>query len=135
LTADQLTNAISSIVAVDATLLGFLVSAGALLYAVANTRIAGNLQRTGHFGRIVTDMTQCAASFLLALVGGMVCLFVPRDAAAIAEGLSRSWAAVGAQILVGANVIAFFLLLPVGHKMHLLLTSITPENPDKLDFD
>lgn len=135
LTSDQLTNAISSVVAVDATLLGFLVSAGALLYAVANTRIAANLQRMGHFSNIVTDMSHCALAFLVSLVGGMACLFVPRETGLVIEALGRSPAALAAQILLGANVIAFFLLMPVGRKMHLLLTNITPENPGKMDFD
>src|SRR4051812_12908200 len=49
-------NAVGVIVSASATLLGFLVSAGALLYAVASTTLARNLQRTGHFSRLLEDL-------------------------------------------------------------------------------
>src|SRR4051812_36875209 len=42
----DLRNALGVVAGASATILGFLVSAGALLYAVANTRLARNLQRT-----------------------------------------------------------------------------------------
>src|SRR5437016_1740825 len=69
--------AVNTLVGASATLLGFLVSAGALLYAVSNTTLARNLQRTGHFNRLLEDLFIAAGAFLVALMVGMLCLFLP----------------------------------------------------------
>src|SRR5262245_45108406 len=77
----DLRNAVNGLVSSSATLLGFLVSAGALLYAVANTTLARNLQRTGHFRDLLEDLFLAAACFLAALVLGLACLFFDADSA------------------------------------------------------
>lgn len=129
----DLRNAVNVIAGIDATLLGFLISAGALLYAVANTRLVRNLQRTGHFGRLLRDLFIDAGGFLAALVIAVACLFVS-DGPPIQIGtssLTRLHEAI--YVLVFANAIAFQLLIPVGWKMWLVLNNLEPDNPDTLE--
>jgi hypothetical protein len=117
-TAD-LRNAVNVFAGVDGTLLGFLVSAGALLYAVANTRLAENLQRTGHFRRLLVDLFLSCAAFLVALIASLVGLFVPGKG----DGFSL---AMATQVIVAANAVAFLWLLPVGWKLWVLLSNLEP---------
>ena len=129
----DLRNAVNVIAGVNATLVGFLVSAGALLYAVANTRLVRNLQRTGHFGRLLHNLFLAAGAFLVALVIAVVCLFVS-DGPPVqigATSLTKLQAAI--YLLVFANAVAFQLLIPVGWKMWLVLTNLTPDNPETLE--
>lgn len=120
-TAD-LRNAVNVVAGASATLLGFLVSAGALLYAVANTALVRNLQRTGHFGALLVDLFVDAALFFLALIVGLAALFVPSESGAVSDPL---WWAM--RLLVALNCLAYLLLAPVGLKMWWLLTSLSPD--------
>ncbi len=115
-------NAVNVVAGAAATILGFLVSAGALLYAVANTTLARNLQRTGHFNRLLADLFIAASCFLFALVVGLLALF-----------LSPAKLEVGIRAMVFANVLAYLLLIPVGQKLWLLLSNIAPEKPGRLE--
>jgi hypothetical protein len=119
-------NAVNVIAGAAATVLGFLVSAGALLYAVANTTLARNLQRTGHFGSLLSDLFLAAAAFLIALVVALACLFLP--AARPGEGVS-SPLTLGVCVMVFFNALAYGFVVPVGRKMWLLLSSLVPEGP------
>jgi hypothetical protein len=119
----DLRNAINVIAGVDATLWGFLVSAGALLYAVANTRLARNLQRTGHFNRLLVDLFLDSAAFLAALIATMFCLFLPE-----VNSLKEPLLPIGVWVSVFLNVVAFLLLLPVGWKFWILLTNLEPDD-------
>lgn len=120
----DLRNAVNVLAGASATLLGFLVSAGALLYAVANTRLARNLQRTGHFQGLLRDLFTDAGAFLIALLVGLVCLFLPMSS--VGERTLTKLEA-GVYALVFTNALAYLLLVPVGWKMWLLLSSLRPE--------
>lgn len=123
--ASDLRNACNTIAQASATLLGFLVSAGALLYAVANTRLVRNLYRTQHFQRLLADLFVDAAAFLLALTISLICLF-------LGDGLlparELTYLQVGAAGMVLANIVAYLLLLPVGQKMWIVLSNLAPES-------
>lgn len=121
----DLRNAVNVIAGTSATLLGFLVSAGALLYAVANTTLARNLQRTGHFQGLLDDLFVDATAFLAALLVGLTCLFLPDLAF---PGSSATRLNVGIYVLVFANALAYLLLIPVGRKLWLLLSNIRPDS-------
>lgn len=129
----DLRNAVNVIASVDATLLGFLVSAGALLYAVANTRLVRNLQRTGHFGQLVHDLFIDAGAFLVALVISLVCLFLSATSTPIIKITPLTTLELAIYVLVFANAVAFQLLIPVGWKMWLILTSLSPDDPQELE--
>lgn len=123
-------NAVNVITGVDGTILGFLVAAGALLYAVADTRLSRNLWRTGHFPQLLSDLFFDAGIFLVALIWGLACLFVPN---VHVGSIPVSTLEIGVLGMVFFNVVAFVLLIPVGHKMWLLLSNATPDNPDRLE--
>lgn len=123
----DLRNAVNVIAGVDATLLGFLVSAGALLYAVANTQLTRNLQRTGHFTKLVVDLFIDSSAFLAALLVAMACLFLPEKAP---DFVSLT---TGVRALIFLNILSFLWLIPVGWKMWVLLTNLQPDNAGTLE--
>ena len=123
-------NAVNVIAGASATILGFLVSAGALLYAVSNTTLARNLQKTGHFGRLLADLFLASGAFLVALVVGLVCLLLPSTPV---TGSKLGALDFGMYALIFTNVLSYLLLVPVGHKMWVFLSNLTPDNPGTLE--
>lgn len=115
-----------TLVGANATLLGFLVSAGALLYAVSATTLAQNLMRTGHFQNLLKDLFLDSAAFLAAFVASLVCMFLP--AVAPPHG-ALSPLAQGLAVTGALTVLAVLLLLPVGRKLWLLLSNLSPGGP------
>lgn len=113
-------------------MLGFLVSAGALLYAVSNTRLVRNIQRTGHFRSLLKDLFVAATAFLAAVVWGTICLFFAESPTqdGVQSGLSITNAVYG---LLFVTTLSYLLLLPVGWKMWLLLSHLTPDDTATLE--
>lgn len=123
--------ALSVLVGCAAAILGFLVSTGALLYAVANTALARNMQRTGYFQSLLANLFMAAGSFFLSLVAGAVNLFIPPIPSGLLPGFSHF--EIGMVGFVFFNAAAYFMLIPLGHKMWLLLSNLEPENPKSLE--
>lgn len=105
-----------------ATLLGFLVSAGALIYAVSATALAQNLMRTGHLRNLLVDLFADIAVFLAALLLALGCLFLPQPS----EG--NEWMKIALSLTVAVSAFAMLLLIPVGRKMWLLLSNLSPHD-------
>lgn len=126
----DLRNIVTVLVGVSGTILGFLVAAGALLYAVANTSLVRNLQRTGHFNRLLGDLFVSSGFFFGALGVGVLCLYLPH---AKRWGMNASMLELGVQALTFATVLAYLLLIPLGHKMWLLLSNLAPDSASRLE--
>jgi hypothetical protein len=128
-TGTDLRNAINVLAGADATLLGFLVSAGALLYAVANTRLVRNLQRTGHFNLLLSDLFWNSGLFLVSLCVCVAGLFVVApEAPAPADKLFAV-----TRVALGLNVAAFLTLVPLGRNMWVLLANLKPDGGPGLE--
>ncbi|CAJ48904.1 hypothetical protein [Bordetella avium] len=125
--AETLRVVFSSSAGILATLLGFLVSAGALLYAVSNTRLARNAQRTGHFGSLLGDLFFSALALFMALAIATSGLFL--TSTLHASGQSSTVISC----LIGFVVASLISLIPLGHKMWLLLSSIEPEDAKAME--
>lgn len=123
--------ALGVLVGCAAAILGFLVSAGALLYAVANTTLARNMQRTGYFQSLLADLFIAAGSFFLSLAVGAINLFIPSTPSDLLTGFSHF--EIGMMGFVFCNASAYFMLIPLGHRMWLLLSNLEPENPKSLE--
>jgi len=131
-TFEGLVNSLSVMTSSSATILGFLVSAGALLYAVANTTLARNLQRTGHFQKMLGELFFCASTFLASLLIGFVCLFLSVGISSdVSNSDMRFLIGSGAFVLVSSY--AYLMLIPLGYKMWLVLSNITPSRPGALE--
>ena len=133
LTSADLRSSLGVLVGASASLLGFLVSAGALLYAVSNTTLARNLQRTGHFQSLLGDLFSCAGAFFGALLISGTCLFIPTQDTAAPLALGFSVLEIGLGAVIFTQFLAYLLLIPVGNKMWLLLSNIQPERPGRLE--
>ena len=130
---DQLRSALSAVVGLDATLLGFMVSAGALLYAVANTQLSTNLQKSGHFQSLVKDLFFAALFFFVAICLALATLFFPA-AQSNSASTPPSLMYEATRVVLSWNIAALLLLIPVGVTMRQLLLSIHPENSKHIDF-
>jgi hypothetical protein len=131
--ASDLRSAVGVLVGANAALLGFLVSAGALLYAVANTTLARNLQRTGHFNNLLADLFFCATAFFLAVSLTASSLFLPPGVPEYVWWEQLTWLQWATVIAATVNTAALMLLVPVGRKMWLLLSCLQPDNPGRLE--
>jgi len=104
-------------------LVGFLISAGALLYAVANTRLIQQLQKSGHFHKVLVDLFIAVVTFFLAL-GFSITALIP-----ISWGAESAWPSTLISIATHLNIISFLLLIPVGWSFWILLTNLDPTEP------
>lgn len=120
-TSESIRGALSAIVGMDATMLGFLVSAGALVYAIAQTSLVQNLFRTGHLQKLLTALFIDAGLFLVALCGALLGLLMRLE-----TDYLRTLFALNAGALAG--------LIPVGYTMWHLLSSAGPSQKP-LQFD
>jgi hypothetical protein len=111
--------------AVAATLLGFLIAALALLASVSQHWFVRNLQRTPHFTGILKDLYWSCAVFLLALVVGVFALLAP---APLANGgvMPRSPLHIVSCCLLAVTTTALLTLWPVGRKFWLILINLKP---------
>lgn len=110
--------AVNAMLGMDATMLGFLVSTGALIFAVAQTSMLRNLYRTGHIPRLLAALFIDAAWFLAALCAALVGMLIEPAAPDMLR------------FLVAINVGALAALLPVAHTMwHLLLNAGPTDGP------
>jgi hypothetical protein len=129
LATPDIKSATGIIVGATASLLGFLVAAGALLYAVSNTTLAANLQRTGHFQDLLSDLFYCAALMFLTLCVATLNLFLPEKNLAF----HFSFLELGLLLLVFFLIYSYLLLIPVGRQMWLLLSNIRPQNVNRIE--
>lgn len=120
-TEAQLRNAVNVLAGADATMLGFLVSAGALIFAVAQTTLVRNLYRTGHVQRLLGSLFFDAGLFFLSLVAGLVCLL-------LTTSHESSHLMIGVRVLFGLNAAALCALVPVAHTLYHLLMNIGPRD-------
>lgn len=120
-TDDNGRGVLSAIVGMDATMLGFLVSAGALVYAIAQTTLVQNLFRTGHLQKLLLALFLDAGLFLVALCGALVGLLIKPEL-------------VFLRLLVALNAAALAGLIPLGYTMWHLLISAGPSS-QPLDFE
>ena len=129
---DHVRNALNVVAGASATILGFLVSSGALLYAVINTRLVRNLQRTKHFGKLLDSLFFDGLCFLVALLVGLISLFLPEKPIA-PEHCKITWLLAGTYVVIFTNVVAYTLLVPLGRNLWILLSNIKPDNPDTME--
>ncbi|TGV09419.1 hypothetical protein E4695_04700 [Alcaligenaceae bacterium 429] len=120
---------IGTLISISTTLLGFSVSSAALLYAVADTRLARNLQRTGHFGTLLQSLFSCALFFFVSLSLGTVYLFLPNPLFYKEINLIE----IVELFLTFVIGLSYTSLIPLSGKFWLLLSNIRPDNPDKLE--
>lgn len=100
------------------------------MYAVSNTQLARNLQRTGHFHRLLGDLFFTAGTFLVALLISFFCLFA--SSIPSADGTLPPIVVVG-YLMVFMNLAGCALLVPLGHKLWLLLSNLRPDNGGSLE--
>lgn len=109
--------AVPAILGMDATMLGFLVSTGALVFAVAQTTLMRNLYRTGHVQRLLAALFVDAGWFLGALSLAFACT------------LMQEVGTASLRVLAALNVGGLVGLIPVAHTMwHLLVNAGPPDS-------
>lgn len=108
---EAIRSAASALAGVAATMVGFMLAALSVLTAVANQRLIRNMQKTGHYRRLLHELYHCGGAYAIMLVGAMVSLFAPSPAHILS-------------LTVGVSAYALLVMLSAGKKFWMVLTHL-----------
>lgn len=109
---------------IAATMVGFLVAVGALLYAVANTPLVSYLRKMGVEKRILFDLFSATLFWL-------ICLFFSIFANFPKANLSAAFSGIISYLFAICGLLSF---LPIGYSLWMILSNfdVEPGNKDTL---
>lgn len=79
LTPEQIYTVSGVITGLTATLLGFIITVAALVFALLDRTLVKNLRATGHYDVLMRDATFCCLLLLFSCIMSLVCLVFPID--------------------------------------------------------
>lgn len=102
-----------SIASVGATLLGFMLAALAILASINNTHLLEQMRKSGHYRELLHTLFLGSLLMLGCAIAGFVILFghIPT--------------ATTFYCVVAVHIAAFVLVLDIGHKFWLVLSSLS----------
>ena len=109
---------------VAATMVGFLVAVGALLYAVANTPLVSYLRQLGVEKRILFDLFSATLFWL-------ICLFFSIFANFPKANLSAAFSGIISYLFAICGLLSF---LPIGYSLWMILSNLDSEPGNKETF-
>lgn len=77
LSPEQIYTVSGVVTGLTATLLGFIITVAALIFALLDRTLVKNLRATGHYGVLMRDATFCCLLLLLSCVVSLACLVFP----------------------------------------------------------
>lgn len=98
---------------VASTMLGFLITALAILTAMINVKLLANMRKSGHYDKLVKELVFSCVTFLAVMV---VCL--------VALLFSVQWVQFVFKLATGLMAFSVALLALVGRKFYLVISSI-----------
>lgn len=101
------------ICSISGTILGFLLTAVAMLTAIMDRKLVENMRKTGHYRIFIVDCFVNCFMFLLTIVSGVLCLFT------INPYLSYIF-----YITILFAITALFLLIEQGRRFLLIFTKV-----------
>lgn len=129
--ANTIRENLTVIIGTSSTLLGFLISSGALIFAVGQTPLIRNLYRTGHMQRLLTNLHFAGICFFGATCSGFFAMYKPSLSTAFGIVLPNQYVVSVAMMLFATGL---FLLVPACQTLYSILLSQAP--PDtKLEID
>lgn len=79
LTPEQIYTVSGVITGLTATLLGFIITVAALIFALIDRTLVKNLRATGHYDVLMRDATFCCLLLLISCVVSLACLIFPTE--------------------------------------------------------
>lgn len=122
LTDEILRQAASAQASVAVTMLGFMLAMLAILVSLADRRLIRNMNKTGHFTRLLRKLYIAAAYFGALMVVALICLFLQT------KGL-RIGTAVSVGLVAGASI----QLLESGRKLWRVLELLNPRDSSPIE--
>lgn len=101
----ELAGIASTFASIAATLLGFIIAALSILASLMDRTLLKNMNKTGHFDVLLSELHGAALAFLLVLVVALISLFV-----------SYPWLQVGIAVCAGTMAIGVLMLTEAGRK-------------------
>lgn len=108
--------AASAFAAIAATLLGFMIAALSILTSIVNQKLVRNMQKTGHYARLLSELYQTAACYALVMVVALFSIF-----------LSTPYVIWGMTAAVFAMTFSTAMMISVGQKFWKVLLTLNPE--------
>lgn len=112
---DALHNAASAFAGVTATMLGFMIAALSILTAVANQKLLRNMQRTGHYKKLLHELYHASAAYAAGMVASLTSIF-----------LSVPYLSWSMTATIFAVTYSTAMIISVGHKFWVVLANIHP---------
>lgn len=106
----------ASAAAIAATMLGFLLAALAILASIAGQRLVRNMQRTGHYSKLLKLFFWNTAAYFLTLMISSSAVVLPAAAVPILFIATCS-----------AFVFSSLMLIDIGYRFWLVLSNLTPD--------
>lgn len=106
---------------VSATMVGFLVAIGALLYTVANTPLVSFLRRYGVEKRILFDLFGATLFWLIALFFSIFAIFPMAPLSPTTSGI----------LSFGFSISGLLSFLPIGYSLWMILSNIDAKPGNK----
>jgi uncharacterized membrane protein YbjE (DUF340 family) len=111
-TQQQLHEIATVLAGISATILGFAITALAILSALPNQSFLNNLHKVGQLRTLLTELFGAALIFLIATVAGFGCFLIDGKVACRLVILATTYFLFGIVVLVG-----------VGYKFHQVLVN------------
>jgi hypothetical protein len=115
-TVDYKRSTAGSIASIAATMLGFLIAALAILASIAGQRLVRNMQRTGHYTKLLKLFFWSATAYLVTLIVATSALVLPP-------------ATVPALFIATCSTFVFsgLMLFDIGYRFWLVLSNLTSD--------
>ena len=113
---DALHNASSAFAGVTATMLGFMIAALSILTAVANQKLLRNMQRTGHYKKLLHELYHTSAAYAAGMVASLTSIF-----------LSAPYISWSMTLTIFAVTYSTLMIISVGHKFWVVLINLHPD--------
>lgn len=114
---DALHSAAGALAGVTATMLGFVIAALSILTAVANQRLLRNMQKTGHYKKLLHELYHASAAYAGGMVASLASIF-----------LSTPFVTWSMTVTIFAVSYSTLMIISVGQKFGVVLANVHP-NP------
>ncbi|WP_047552184.1 hypothetical protein [Methylotenera sp. G11] len=110
---DALHNAATAFAGVTATMLGFMIAALSILAAVANQKLLRNMQKTGHYKKLLHELYHASAAYAAGMIASLTSIF-----------LTSPYLSWGITVTIFAVAYSTAMIISVGHKFWVVLTNL-----------
>lgn len=113
---------IQAYISVSVTLLGFGMATLSVLSALTSHVLVKNMQKTGHFKHLLTELYVTSGLFFILLIDSLIALFLP-------ESIIDKVLVISTALLFAA----FSMLASSGNKFYIVLSNLSQPASNRID--